>query len=274
MKKILLVHHDIKPWASYNRAQALKKQWTNDEVDIAYCKELPNGDKYDVIHFLYSGGLSKRKDYILRHKEKVFTTLASHRTLESRWDKMDDLIEIYDKTICCVCHNAVLAGKLREWVDWHKVEYIPNGVDEKMFNRKFVVGFVGAKQGKDDHKGVDIIKLACSKLGLEFKEANNIPYEEMPEFYKSIDCLVIASLSEGCNNPILEALAMNKPVISTRTGIANELKSVITVGRNADEIAEVLKKMSSRIEILEKYTWEKIAQRYYQFYLKYGNRTL
>ena len=267
--KILLVHTDPKPWASHHRANALKAQWINDEVDIAYCKELPDGDKYDVIHFLYSGGLSKRKEYILKYKNKVFTSLASQRTLDEHYDKMEDLIEIYNKTVCCVCHNEVLASKLRERVDWNKVEYIPNGVNEKLFNRPFVVGFVGAKQGRDDHKGVNIIKVACNKLRLEFREANNIPYEEMPEFYKSIDCLVIASLSEGCNNPILEALAMNKPVISTRTGIANELKSVITVGRNADEIAEVLKKMSGRIEILEKYTWEKIAKLYYNLYLKY-----
>lgn len=54
--RILLVHQDKYKWAANIRAEALKKEWINDEVDIAYFKDLPDGEKYDVIHFLFSGG--------------------------------------------------------------------------------------------------------------------------------------------------------------------------------------------------------------------------
>ena len=45
--KILLIQNDANRWAATLRAEALKKQWVNDEVDIAYARNLPDGDKYE-----------------------------------------------------------------------------------------------------------------------------------------------------------------------------------------------------------------------------------
>jgi hypothetical protein len=254
--KILLVHNDKFLWAASIRAENLKKQWKDDEVDIVNADNLPDGSQYDIIHFLFSGGITRYKEYILKHK--AFTTLASYRTLEGHWDNLEDLKEIYDHTVC-VCHNPDLAKRVNG-------VYIPNGVDTEMFSRKFVVGFVGGTIGKDDHKGFKLIEKACDELGLELL-AVNCPYHMMPSFYRSIDCLVIASKSEGCNNPTLEALAMNKPVISTDTGIAKELGLTI-VNRDVESIKKELIKLSGRIQILKKYTWEIVAAQYKKLYVE------
>lgn len=274
--RILLVHPDKYPWATTYRAQAFKKLWNEDEVDIAFFKNLPDGEPYDVIHFLFSGGIGKVKDYILKYKEKTFTTLASPRTLEEYYDELSTLIEIYKKTVCCVANNPKMANDLKKIIHQENVVYIPNGVDTEMFKREFVVGFVGAKADGADHKGYELVKKACQELGLTLKLAHNghgsdvKPHEVLPDFYRSIDCLVLASKSEGCNNPTLEALAMNKAVISTRVGIAEELEGVTLVERDVESIKHALRHVSGRIQIAEKYTWENVARQYHELYEKYA----
>lgn len=171
--QILLVHADKIPWATTTRAEALKKRWVDDEVDIAYFKNLPDGEKYDVIHFLFSGAIGKAKEYILKYKEKTFTTLASQRTLDEYYDKLPVLIEIYKNTVCCVAQNPDLAKKLIDLIQKDNVVYIPNGTDEKLFDRKFIVGFVGIKADNTDHKGLLLVERACKELGLELKTANS-----------------------------------------------------------------------------------------------------
>ena len=268
--KILLIHNNLMRWADTFRAEEFKKRWTDDEVDIASAmEELPDGDKYDVIHFMYSGGLTKSKEYILKHKDKVFTSLASQRTFKSSHNDMGGLTEIYRETQGCVCQNKNLLMRLKKLIPDVKATFIPNGVDTELFNRKFVAGFVGAKHS-NEHKGLHLAQQACDELGIELLKAHehNYTHEEMPEFYKKIDCLILASESEGCNNPTMEALAMNKPVISTIIGIALDLEGVFTIDRNVESIKGALRKLSGRIQILEKYTWSEISQQYHSLYVE------
>lgn len=255
-------------WADVFRAEAFKKEWKDDEVDIVNRWHLPDGDKYDIIHFLYSGALTKTKDYILKYKDKVFTSLVSQRSLDGMFDKKRTLIDIFKKTRCCVCQNKKLLEQLKKEGIENAV-YIPNGVNTDLFYSKFVVGFVGAKDS-NEHKGLDLAQKACEELGIELKIAKEWDYEheDMPVFYRMIDCLIIPSRSEGCHNPTLEALAMNIPVISTDVGIASELEGVTIVGRNTESIKKALRKLSGRIQILEKYKWSQIANQYHKLYVE------
>jgi glycosyltransferase involved in cell wall biosynthesis len=269
--KILLVTNNKMRWADVFRAEAFKKEWKDDEVDITNRWNLPDGDKYDIIQFLYSGALTKNKEYILKYKDKVFTSLVSQRSLDGMFDDKNDLLEIFKATQCCVCQNLGLLSQL-ETMGISNAVYIPNGVDEQLFNRKFVVGFVGAKDSSE-HKGLHLVRKACEELNIELKVAHehNYSHEEMPEFYKQIDCLIIPSQSEGCHNPTMEALAMNKMVLSTDVGIVRELEGIILVDRDLNTIKDALRKVSGRIQILEKYTWSKIAKQYHELYVRnYG----
>ena len=264
--KILLVHYDKHPWATTRRAQALKREWVEDRVDIAHYNDIPNGNKYDVIHFLYSGGISKARDYILEHKSKVFTTLASQRTLDLYFDKLEPLKEIYKQTICCICQNPTLVDKLKVLIEQDNMVYVPNGVDEKKFNQEFVVGCVAAKQDHRDHKGINLIEQACKELNLKLMIATTVSFNVMSDFYRRVDCIVNASISEGCNNPTLEVLAMNIPVISTKVGIVEELEGITIVERNVKSIKDALRNINRRAQILEKYTWKIIANEYRELY--------
>jgi len=267
--RILLLHGDRYPWASTRRAEALKKEWINDKVDILSFWDTPK-EEYDIIQVVHSGGITRIKDYLLAHKDKVFTTLASQRTLDGVFDNKKDLIEIYKQTVCCVSLSRRLQFELQNLDDWIKTVYIPNGVDTELFNSSFTVGFVGAKNS-NKHKGYGMVKQACDELGLILKIAGgDVPIEKMPDFYNQINCLIIPSESEGCNNPTLEALAMNKPVISTRVGIAEELAGVTLVDSTVEYVKKALRELSGRIQIMEGYTWKSIASRYRELYEKHN----
>lgn len=254
-------------WADTFRCEVFKREWKDDEVDVVSAEKLQEKD-YDVIHFMFSGGLSKYKDFILRHKDKVFTSLASERTFKSSHNNQDDLREIYQNTKCCVCQNQSLLKKFQEIYPGAKATYIPNGVDTELFKHTFKAGFVGARHSYE-HKGLPIAQQACDELGIPLLIAHEHDYthEQMPEFYKQIDCLLIPSLSEGCHNPTLEALAMNIPVISTDVGIAKILGCAI-IERDVDSLKQNLLKLNRRFLILSDYTWESVAKRYHSLYVE------
>jgi len=269
--KILLVHNNPRMrWADTFRAEYLKREWKDDEVDIADSEHLPDGEPYDVIHFLYSGGITKTEEYIMKHRRKVFTSLASKRSLDGMFDDKKALKRIFSETVCCVCQNMSLLVDLSFFTRKENSVYIPNGVDTAVFSREFVAGFVGAKDSWE-HKGYHIAKHACDELGIRLLTAKEHDYDHdsMPEFYRKIDVLLIPSLSEGCHNPTLEALAMNRPVISTDVGIAGRLDAVTVVERTVQDVKYALESLAGRKNILEEYTWEIIARKYRETYLNY-----
>jgi len=269
--KILLVHADKFPWATQHRAEQFKKRWADDEVTICSKFNMVDGAPYDIIHILFSGGMKSIEDFIIKYKDKTYTTLASQRTMDYVYDSAETLMNIYSQSKGTVVQNPYLLEKLVRLIgEEHraKLVYIPNGVDTDLFNREFVVGFVGFWKGNvPEHKGFELVQQACKELGLKLLYAHE-SYEDMPNFYKQIDCLALASISEGCNNPTLEALAMNKPVISTKVGIAGELEGVTIVNRDVESIKRALRKLSGRIQILESYTWDIISRRYRELYVE------
>lgn len=61
------------------------------------------------------------------------------------------------------------------------------------------------------------------ELALADPQVRRIPFAEMPQFYRSIDLLACTSAAEGTPNPVLEAMAMGIPVVSTDVGIVPEV---------------------------------------------------
>lgn len=123
---------------------------------------------------------------------------------------------------------------------------IPDGVDVEHFapsrqerpgSRPFVIGWAGnsawGKQSqKYDVKGYDRLfrpmmeQLRALGFSVEERVANpqikRIAFEDMPDFYRSLDVFVCTSAIEGTPNTILEAMACGIPVVSTDVGIVSE----------------------------------------------------
>lgn len=143
--------------------------------------------------------------------------------------------------------------------------YIPNGVANIFLKEKkdFIVGFSGKT---DEYKGYNLIKKACEELGVRFfPAAGNIPIEEMPQYYKSINLLVSASLAEGHCNPILECMAMDVPIITTDVGVAHEL-NVVKIDRNVESIKNGILKFCTHIQVENDFSWDSVNEKFYKLY--------
>jgi hypothetical protein len=139
--------------------------------------------------------------------------------------------------------------------------YIPNGTfDLEEEPREFVVGFAGRP---DEYKGFPLIAEACARAGAVFKPATgDVPPGAMGAYYRSIDVYVCASRAEGHSTPVMECLALNKPVISTRVGLPTTLAPtplLTFVERDVESIAAAIRARMTRAQVLPKYSWELVC---------------
>jgi glycosyltransferase involved in cell wall biosynthesis len=92
--------------------------------------------------------------------------------------------------------------------------------------RLATVGYAGSYSHKTidgiEIKRGDIAEAAVREAGLAFKVAgwtgDQISFHDMPDFYKSVDAVLIASVTEGAQMPVKEGAAAGRLVISTPVG--------------------------------------------------------
>jgi glycosyltransferase involved in cell wall biosynthesis len=111
----------------------------------------------------------------------------------------------------------------------------------------FTVGWVGdvTKSVKNAH--------LINRLGYNFKMATKehfIPYDQMPEFYNSLDVFVSFSTSEGWGRGIMEAMACGLPVVCSKAG-ASEIVGREWVVPGDPRGNKWLPQMRSRLKILK-----------------------
>ncbi len=184
---------------------------------------------------------------------------------------------------------------IHDGVDLQK--YIPENLDRFKNIEAVRIGWTGNSKFKDsegdsDMKGVEgIIKPAIEELqregysvelNLADRNIKMIPQEEMPKFYNSIDLYVCASKTEGTPLPIIEAMAMGVPVISTDVGIVSEAvgecnKKYILKERTKEDLKNAIKSIiknkqdfeeisKENIEKVKQWDWKVIAQQYKEFF--------
>lgn len=97
-------------------------------------------------------------------------------------------------------------------------------VPEIMPSGRLRVGWAGnpAWGARLDVKRFYMAKDAIRRLGTraELKVAKKLPREGMPDFYRSLDVLVVTSRSETGPLPLMEALCCGIPVVTTDVGLA------------------------------------------------------
>lgn len=146
--------------------------------------------------------------------------------------------------------------------DFPGATYIPDGL--MIEPQPLRVGFAGKP---DRYKGFTIIQAACRTINAWFVPATgNLRPEQMTDYYRSIDVLVCASENEGFGTPIMECLALNKPVISTRCGSAWEAQLPVRwVDRTAESIqAALLEYWPARK--LEEFRWPAVCRQFEALY--------
>jgi hypothetical protein len=290
MVKILLVA-DLKGWIFERHCREIKSRLSHKyELDIVYSR--PHGKKLDTI--------SKKYDIVyaldpmpLRYppKEKVLMGCRAewlHGPGNEESFYLNGLSggckNIKDR--CSVFHvvNKRQFELFKNVVTDKPFYLAQHGVNTSIFNEdkytrnndteSIVVGTSG-RRASNCKKGFDIVENTCKSLGVKFVTAtyrgNKLTMEEMPSFYNRIDVYVCMSKTEGLCNPLMEAGAMGIPIISTRSGAAEEMihdgEGGFLVERTESALKDALGKIQDpllrrsmgdrmRKEVAENWSWD------------------
>jgi len=203
----------------------------------------------DLIHY-QNWDIERHYPAILKHKAPIIVSCRSHRFPE------------YFKDVALSVHVHVVNKDLLK--DFPDATYIPDAIADHMF-KPLTVGMQLADNEPNKHyKGYYLVKEACEILGAKFTPAlGNVT--DMPAWYDSIDVYVCASENEGFNTGVAEALARNKPVISTAVGVTKAFPSVHFVERTTDSILAALREYETT-SLVKPLSWGNISKQFKELY--------
>jgi glycosyltransferase involved in cell wall biosynthesis len=135
-----------------------------------------------------------------------------------------------------ICHSDGLRGALPRPVDRLRAHVIPMGVDVARFSpgdrvaarsrlgidaRERLVLF--PSEPGQPVKRVDLARAAVARLVAEGMPARlwvvtRVPHDQMPEYFRAADCLLVTSDQESGPMIVKEALCCDIPVVSTDVG--------------------------------------------------------
>lgn len=289
----VLILLDLYGWAFDFNSRGIIKYSKKFNCTAKKWDEVREGDsKYDIIFALnYEhvwAPLKKREKWIRKNPEtgrpKYCVGVRSWRWgLKKRMDIWDGI----------GCNNLKTYDKLRqEFPDSKIIHYTPNGVDTEIFKPqtlgdRFQVGWAGSEGRREKRTNLlrqlkYPVKVMCQKGSEYFRKG--VSRQPMIDFYKSIDCLVCTSSSEGMNNVVLEAAACGLPVVSTAVGDTPQLipedwlvpidppelvvsemnKKLMLLENNLDLRRKVGRR--NREEVVRNWSWKKRVENYEQMF--------
>lgn len=287
MRSVLLVS-DIPGWIFSRHCQEIKLRLSSEyHIDIGYSRGTDLAriySQYDLIYVLDPMPIPypPKKKTILGLRADYFWR-ENPEGPKGTYEKGYRCQSIKDK--CCIFHvvNRKSYEAFRPFVIDKPLLLVQHGVDESVFDKKkytkpihdgFVMGISG-RVDSPNRKGFDIIGPACIKTGIRYVSTKyqggiRLTKEQMPNFYNGMDVYCCLSRTEGLNNPIMESGAMGIPVISTRSGAAEEMirdgENGLLINRDEKSLIEAIEKMKDdkkRLEmgeklyseIMTKWTW-------------------
>lgn len=317
--RFLLVY-DVKGWAFHRWATGVvEHHGTAHEVKAVAggdaMKELEKGNWDAVLHFSWyeaptqgmppNMAMVAHHGYQLPYTEDPFLKAADWRLLGATpFRNINNAAKQLPKFDGLLAANRLIEKDLIGL--GHKdVFYAPGGVDHELFKpgprierpMMFIVGWC-AQHDTDNpnNKGwrvLERVRQHFKNTDVHFSVINashdNGPLkpDEMPNWYNSIDCLLVTSVSEGTPLTAQEAMSCGRPVIGTEVGILPEL---ITNNHNGflvdpcsndtaaeytcQQICDHIKRLkedrrlcramgdNARMAILERWTWEDRAADY------------
>lgn len=285
MKKILLVA-DQPGWIFDRHCHEIQKRLSEYKVDIAYHREnIPERSKgYDLVYVLDPMPMSYpnpsktimglRCEFLFREHPQGAKGLYENG-FPGR------CVSIKDK--CSIFHvvNKNQFNVFKDVVIDKPLFLAQHGIDEEIFVRekypkvkheKITVSVSGRGS---ENKGFHLVQEACKKTDCVLVSAQygrgQVSKDLMPKFYSCVDVHICMSKTEGLNNTIMEAGAMGVPVISTKSGAAEEMivdgVSGFLIDRSVDSLCMALNKMKDEKlrqdmgnkfynEIIKNWTWK------------------
>jgi glycosyltransferase involved in cell wall biosynthesis len=184
--------------------------------------------------------------------------LTMHHIERGHEQKVKDAIETFKPTIIVASSKAVQK-------DLKKIGFKSVLIPLAVPAQKLRVGYIGADIPV---KRFDIIDEACKIADVEccgLRRKNpvpEIPEEQMKNWYRLIDVLVVAALEEPSSMPGLEAQAVGTKVISTKIGMKPH--KAIWFDGSVEDLVKKINKLKPKPLI----TPEEYSRRYSETYKK------
>ena len=274
---------DSYKWALHKRAINLNK-YLNLNAEIIHFNEINkiNLNKFNVVYSLNWPIYGYIQNKISNKKFKLLTTISSHE--KNRPILIKNILNKHDNFSVSNIHL------LNEYLlHYKKVYYTPFGVDHNIYkqytdpnNYKNIFGFVGNISRVE--KRFKVIENIINNIpNAKLITATNLDLfndHQMIEFYNNIGTLICFSTSEGTPNPILEAAACGRNIITTNVGnvselFLNNLKNNIVDSEFSlkNNILNIINKNidlslsgnSLKENILNNWTWEKKSENFKKF---------
>jgi hypothetical protein len=161
-------------------------------------------------------GISRSKIVLVAHAECDIQQLL-RRERGDTWGRYAGYAVVSDTLAC----SSLALGIARVPV------VLPQGIPCAAYDMPLpeslkTVGYAALMERTNEH-GVEIkrgnlAKQAAERAGLWFKVASGLTRDQMPDFYRGVDAVIMSSLQEGGAMPPYEAAAAGRLVIGTPVG--------------------------------------------------------
>lgn len=285
--------YDVKGWAYYNRACALRKYAPADfYVDIGadYGRALNKRNYHLILQLAYSYVKPVREHLNKKqYKTKLMSSFNVGWGHNNKW--------LAGTVRQC---DAVIVNNLEMWQKagpLNNTYAISNGVDRDIFKyivpiekRPVKVLWCGSrfhKTVKGYEEFLMPVQAALNKLGIEtdFRLTNSVgkgrlTSEQMADWYNTGCIYLCASKNEGTPNPALEAASCGCTIVSTAVGNMPEL---IEHGKNGyicertveDMVHRVCKAVKNRVQLsqnmqesIKPWHWAERSKQYFNLFRK------
>jgi glycosyltransferase involved in cell wall biosynthesis len=172
----------------------------------------------------------------------------------------------------CICPCTLTRDYLKNYN--RKVFLAYHGIDLERFSPKIKLGFIG-RIHKSGRKGEDVFAILEKLPFVELHVTNGtVPEEKLPEFYHSIDYVLIPAVVEGGPLCFQEGLACGKEIISTDVGMVHDFKhheGIHIFDRDNPETLinicnELYNQRLKRRQIIEEYSQTCFVQRHMEIF--------
>lgn len=253
--KILLLSDGL-GWI-VDRLSDKMKELIPQDIEVDYYTSISPEDfvkkanEVDIVHF-NNWDVIRQLQLIPQIKSEVLVSVRSFRYPD------------YVKEIQKFFNIHVINPKQLE--TFPNATFIPDPIFDQFFSdKKFKVGMAFDDNSYNrEYKGYNLVKKVCDDMGIEVVVAKGIKPEDMPKWYRSLDLYVCASVNEGHSTPVMECLAMNKPVVTTDVGIPS-LLNVHKAERTYDSLKKEIEKFYTSPQVQD-YRWGSVAEQFNKLY--------
>jgi glycosyltransferase involved in cell wall biosynthesis len=190
---------------------------------------------FDVVHAHY--GLSGIAASLARAKNLVVTIMGSEVYL-SWWVLL--LMRVYARFIwsCVLVQSVAMQKRLKS----SKCRVLPNGVEIDLFRSispadakkklgynlgKHVIWVSDPARDVKNYKLAQAAMVSLNDQDVHLHVVHNRPHNELPDYFRGADALLLTSRWEGSPIVIKEALAAGLPIVSTDVGdVAERIEGV------------------------------------------------